>query len=187
MAAVLLLYMDAEKAFWTLVAIMQGPPGVPGEGLERLFTPGMPMLQCCLHQFKHLLQEAAPRLASRLEREGIEPVLFATHWFNTAFAYALPFGHLLRVWDVFVAEGIKTLFRVGLAVMQHAELRLLALPSFEALLQALTAKNVPALLPPSPEALMRRALRLSVSERLGQLRAEWQAGNGGEGGGKGAE
>ncbi|GFR45598.1 hypothetical protein Agub_g6994 [Astrephomene gubernaculifera] len=174
-AAVLLLYLDAEEAFWTLVAIMQGPLGVAGgEGLKRLYLPGMPGLQCCLYQFKYLLHDAAPRLAARMEREGVDPALYATHWFNTAFAYTLPFGYLLRVWDVFLAEGIKTLFRVGLAVLQHAEPRLVRLP-FESLLSALSAKNLAALLPPDPQQLMRRALRIRVSRRLGELREEWEA------------
>lgn len=33
--------------------------------------------------------------------------MYCTHWFNTIFAYSLPFEHLLRVWDVFIMEGMK--------------------------------------------------------------------------------
>ncbi|KAG2449677.1 hypothetical protein HYH02_005206 [Chlamydomonas schloesseri] len=192
LAAVLLLYMDAEEAFWTLVAIMKGPLGPDnGEGLQRLYMPGMPGLQCSLYRFKHLLPEVAPRVAARMEREGVEPALYATHWFNTAFAYSLPFPHLLRVWDIFLAEGQKMVFRVGLALLQSAERRLAGLP-FEALLEQLSAKRLHELLPPQPEELVRRALRLRVSKRLQELEADWQAtlrgrgpGQGGRGGGGG--
>ncbi|KAG2428690.1 hypothetical protein HXX76_011395 [Chlamydomonas incerta] len=185
LAAVLLLYMDAEEAFWTLVAIMKGPLGPDnGEGLQRLYMPGMPGLQCSLYQFKHLLPELAPRLAARMEREGVEPALYATHWFNTAFAYSLPFPHLLRVWDIFLAEGQKTVFRVGLALLQAAERRLAGLP-FEALLESLSAKRLHELLPPTPEELVKRALRLRVSKRLKELEADWQATLRGRGPGQG--
>jgi hypothetical protein len=33
--------------------------------------------------------------------------MYCTHWFNTIFAYSLPFEQLLRVWDVFLLEGMK--------------------------------------------------------------------------------
>ncbi|KXZ51534.1 hypothetical protein GPECTOR_12g497 [Gonium pectorale] len=179
-AAVLLLYLAPEEAFWTLVAGPLGGPG--GEGLRPLYLAGMPGLHRCCYQFKGLLRDAVPRLAARMEREGVEPLFFATHWFNTAFAYSLPFSHLLPVWDVFLAEGLKTVFRVGLAVLQLAESRLVVLP-FEALLESLSAKNLPRLLPADPRVLLRRALRNSVSERLAALRREWEAGPGAAKGG----
>ena len=43
----------------------------------------------------------------------MHPTMYCSHWFITIFAYALPFDHLLRVWDVFFLEGIKTVFRCG--------------------------------------------------------------------------
>ncbi|GIL46436.1 hypothetical protein Vafri_3433 [Volvox africanus] len=51
LAAVLLLYMPDEDAFWTFQAMMQGPPGWPERwAMERLYTAGMPGLQCCMYQ-----------------------------------------------------------------------------------------------------------------------------------------
>lgn len=58
-------------------------------------------------QFKRLLAAECPRLARHLAAEGVEPELYATHWFNTAFAYTLPFQHLLRLWDIMMLEGNK--------------------------------------------------------------------------------
>jgi Rab-GTPase-TBC domain len=40
-------------------------------------------------------------------QEGVVPSMYCTHWFNTLFAYSLPFGQLLRLWDVLLSEGIK--------------------------------------------------------------------------------
>lgn len=82
------------------------------------------------------------------------------------------------------------LFRVGLAMLQNAEPRLLGL-RFEGLLSALAAKALPELLPEGePGELMRRAVRIPVSGRLRQLETEWRqrqqqqqppAGKGGQG------
>ncbi|MEW5316343.1 MAG: hypothetical protein WDW38_007722 [Sanguina aurantia] len=121
--AVLLTYMTEEEAFWTLVAVMSGHRHA---ALEGMYLPGLPLLKCCLFQFQELLSEKLPKLASHMLGldPAVEPVHYATHWFNTIFSYTLPFPHLLRVWDVFMLEGIKVLFRVGLAILQHAEPRL---------------------------------------------------------------
>jgi len=51
--------------------------------------------------------------------------MFSTCWFNTIFAYCLPFSHLLRIWDIFMLEGLKIVFRCGLVKLcfytLHAE------------------------------------------------------------------
>lgn len=62
---------------------------------------------------------------------------------------------------------------MALAVMRAAERRLLPLP-FEKLVEALSAKSLPSLLPERPESLLRPALRIPVSERLAALAAEWR-------------
>lgn len=67
----------------------------------------MPLLQQCLFQFHELLKLEHPRLGLHLEQEGVVPSMYCTHWFNTLFAYSLPFEQLLRVWDVFLLEGMK--------------------------------------------------------------------------------
>ena len=52
-----------------------------------------------------------PRLAAHMEEEGVLPTMYCSQWFLTLYAYTLPIDHLLRVWDVFLLEGPKVLFR----------------------------------------------------------------------------
>ena len=42
-----------------------------------------------------------------------------TQWFITIYSYSLPFDMVLRIWDVFMLEGMKVVFRVGLQVCSH--------------------------------------------------------------------
>jgi hypothetical protein len=81
--------------------------------------------------------------------------MYCTHWFNTIFAYSLPFEHLLRVWDVFLLEGMKTVFRVGLALLASGQDVLLGQP-FEKLVASLNMRKFmfPALNRP-PDSLLR--------------------------------
>ena len=53
-AGLLLLYMNEEDTFWTLVALMKG---AVHPAMERLYQAGLPLLQQYLFQFEHLVQE----------------------------------------------------------------------------------------------------------------------------------
>lgn len=53
-AGLLLLYMNEEDTFWTLVALMKG---AVHPAMERLYQAGLPLLQQYLFQFEHAVQE----------------------------------------------------------------------------------------------------------------------------------
>ncbi|KAK9825860.1 hypothetical protein WJX81_005237 [Elliptochloris bilobata] len=168
-AGLLLLYMCEEDAFWTMTALLKGALHAP---LEGLFRPGLPLLQQCLFQFSRLIDDELPRLGTHFRDEGVHPTMFCSHWFITLFAYTLPFDHLLRVWDILLLEGPKTVFRVGLALLRMSEEALLPLP-FERLLTALNSKQYAAFSRP-PGQLLRQALSFRVSRRLAASQAEYQ-------------
>lgn len=55
-----------------------------------------------------LLADELPALDAYLDRNGpVFPAMYVTPWFNTLFAYCVPFGHLMRIWDCFMSEGVK--------------------------------------------------------------------------------
>ena len=142
-AGTLLLFMSEEDAFWVLVALLKGAIHEPVEGL---YGPGMPLVQRCLYQFEGLMTEYLPRLSAHFARECIHPSMYASQWFITLFTYSLPFDVVLRIWDIFMLEGLKIVFQVGVALLQASEDDLLSLP-FEALaanLRHFPSKNPPA-------------------------------------------
>ena len=62
-----------------------------------------------------------------MEEEGVLPTMYCSQWFLTLYAYTLPIEHLLRVWDEFLLEGPKVLFRSATMFVvltpQHAVLQ----------------------------------------------------------------
>uniref|UniRef100_K3YNK2 Rab-GAP TBC domain-containing protein n=2 Tax=Setaria italica TaxID=4555 RepID=K3YNK2_SETIT len=48
----------------------------------------------------------------------ITPSMYARQWFITVFAYSFLFHLTLRVWDVFLYEGIKVVFQFVLALLR---------------------------------------------------------------------
>lgn len=70
--------------------------------------------------FTALLRRLLPRVHKHLQQVGVGPLLYLPEWFLCLFARSLPFPTVLRVWDAFLSEGVKVLFRVGLTLVRLA-------------------------------------------------------------------
>nr|XP_046231550.1 TBC1 domain family member 10A [Scatophagus argus] len=110
-AAVLLMHMPAEDAFWVLVQICEKYlPGYYSTGLEAIQLDGEILYA--------LLRRVSPVAHSHLKKHKLEPILYMTEWFMCAFSRTLPWASVLRVWDMFLCEGVKIIFRVGLVLLK---------------------------------------------------------------------
>nr|GEZ32634.1 EVI5-like protein [Tanacetum cinerariifolium] len=101
---------------------------------------GLPLVQQYLFQFDHLMREYMPKLGEHFTQEMINPSMYGSQWFITVFSYSFPFHLALRIWDVFLYEGVKIVFKVGLALLKYCHDDLVKLP-FEKLIHAL--RNFP--------------------------------------------
>ncbi|XP_073416648.1 uncharacterized protein [Dendrobates tinctorius] len=111
-AAVLLMHMPAEQAFWCLVQICDKYlPGYYSAGLEAIQLDG--------EIFFALLRRICPMAYRHLKKFKIDPILYMTEWFMCIFSRTLPWVSVLRVWDMFFCEGVKIVFRVGLVLLRH--------------------------------------------------------------------
>ncbi|KAM3826462.1 TBC1 domain family member 10A [Vipera latastei] len=111
-AAVLLMHMPAEQAFWCLVQICEKYlPGYYSEKLEAIQLDGEILFS--------LLQRVSPLAYKHLGKQKIDPILYMTEWFMCAFSRTLPWSSVLRVWDMFFCEGVKIIFRVGLVLLKY--------------------------------------------------------------------
>ncbi|XP_041707659.1 titin homolog, partial [Coregonus clupeaformis] len=112
-AAVLLMNMPTEEAFWCLVQISeQYLPGYYSPLLEGvLFDAAM---------LTRVLKRTCPAAHKHLQRHGVEPLMFATDWLMCLFTRHLPFNTLLRVWDLFFCYGVRVLFQVAVVLVRRA-------------------------------------------------------------------
>ncbi|KAF2352589.1 Rab-GTPase-TBC domain, partial [Trinorchestia longiramus] len=110
-AAVLLMQMPAEHAFWCLRAICDKYlPGYYSHGLEAIQMDGLILYK--------LVKKVSPSVYKILKKQKIDPVLYMTEWFMCLYSRTLPWASVLRVWDMFFCEGVKVLFRVGLVLLK---------------------------------------------------------------------
>ncbi|CAH9106998.1 unnamed protein product [Cuscuta europaea] len=166
-AGLLLLYMSEEDAFWLLVALLKGAVHSPMEGM---YLVGLPLVQQYLFQFDRLVKDFMPKLGEHFSQEMINPSMYASQWFITVFSYSFPFHLALRIWDVFLYEGVNIVFKVGLALLKYCHDDLVKLP-FEKLIHALRNFPEDAM---NPDTLLSMAYTFKVSKRLEELKEEYE-------------
>ncbi|RVE67315.1 hypothetical protein OJAV_G00101620 [Oryzias javanicus] len=111
-AAVLLMNMPAQEAFWCLVQISeQYLPGYYSPLLEGvLFDAAL---------LSWVLKRTCPAAHKHLQQHGVEPLMFATDWLMCLFTRHLPFNTLLRVWDLFFCYGVRVLLQVAVVLVRR--------------------------------------------------------------------
>ena len=92
-----------------------------------------------------LMRERLPGLHAHFEAIGVLPMLpiVTTQWFISLFVFWLPSETLLRLWDCFFFDGLKsknkTFFRAALTLFKLHEATLLGLSDVQPLMDQLKA------------------------------------------------
>uniref|UniRef100_A0A914DLM6 TBC1 domain family member 2B n=1 Tax=Acrobeloides nanus TaxID=290746 RepID=A0A914DLM6_9BILA len=110
-AATALLFLSPEDAFWFLVAVTEKYFDCS------YFDQALTGAQADQEVLKELLEQKYPRLAKHLEDHDIDLTTITLNWFIALFFDALPFQSMLRMWDCFLLEGPKVLFRFAIALL----------------------------------------------------------------------
>lgn len=50
--------------------------------------------------------------------DAFTPLTYATQWFLTLCSVSFSFEVVVRIWDSFIVEGIKIIYRVAIAIMK---------------------------------------------------------------------
>jgi len=115
-AAVLLMVFGCEeRSFWALICAFDFL------GVERYYTEGMPLLRADMRALAITLKRKCPKVANRLQKEGIDLTAICSEWFITWYAKSLPAPTVLRVWDALFFEGYKVFFRIAVGIFKRAE------------------------------------------------------------------
>lgn len=154
-AGLLLLHMQEEDSFWLLTRLTSA------YGMEGLYKDKLPKLNEDLFVFERLMAKFLPRVQAHLEESGIHVSMFATEWFVTVFTSSFPFRAVLRIWDIFLLEGQKIVFRVALTLLKESESRLLEM-EFEGLMEFLKHGQAFRKILRDPDYLIDKALELPL-------------------------
>ena len=115
LAAIFLLYMDEESAFYIFLAI------VKNYGFEGLYSSGFPDLKKKFYVLLNLEKKFIPKIYEILKRDDVYISIYASEWFLCLFSKDLKPGILVRIIDVFLYEGYKVIYRFALAFLKMKE------------------------------------------------------------------
>jgi hypothetical protein len=114
--AMFLTFLSEEEAFWLLVVVMNEEP----YKLRDMFGEDMAGTHEILYIAEKLMAQFLPKLAIQMEEEMIHVSMFVTPWLLTVYTSTFPFDLVVRVWDSFLVEGWKVVYRVMLSLLEHA-------------------------------------------------------------------
>ena len=154
LAALFLLYMDEENAFWMLNIVFKK------YGLEEVYMKDFPGLRKRFYIFIKLVEKFMPKIYNKLNELNIYPTMYASQWFFTCFSNCLPFNIVVRIFDCFLLEGEKIIYRVALALFKLKENQIIKSKSFESVMEIIKSINSEI---KTPEQLLETAFKFSLS------------------------
>ena len=113
--AVFLTYMDEESSFFMLHSLMKK------YDMEGFYLPGFPILKKTFYILLNLEKKFIPKIYELFKKEGMIPSMYASEWFICLFSRNLEFNSLVRIFDVFLLEGYKVIYRFALAFLKLKE------------------------------------------------------------------
>ncbi|KAJ0183872.1 hypothetical protein K1T71_000295 [Dendrolimus kikuchii] len=162
----LLMQMPEEEAFAVLVKIMQQ------HRMRDMFKPSMAELGLCMFQLENLVQELLPDLHVHFQSQSFSTSLYASSWFLTLFTTTLSLPLACRIMDVFLSEGIETVFKVALALLTLGKNDLLSL-DMESILKYIQ-KELPAKAEADQDAFMNLSYSIKVNpKKMKKLEKEY--------------
>ncbi|XP_006821071.1 TBC1 domain family member 2B-like, partial [Saccoglossus kowalevskii] len=130
-AAIALLFLSEEDAFWCIVAIVEYLQ--PCDYYSKTLIGSQTDQRVC----KDLISDKLPRLSAHFDKYNADLSLITFNWFLTIFCDGVPTETMLRVWDSFLYEGNKVLFRFALAFFKQCEEEILQLTDYLSLFKHL--------------------------------------------------
>ncbi|XP_054631260.1 USP6 N-terminal-like protein isoform X2 [Dunckerocampus dactyliophorus] len=120
-AAMLLMYLNEEDAFWALSQLLTNGK----HAMHGFFIPGFPKLQRFQAHHEQILSKMLPKLRKHLDKEQMTCGIYTTKWFLQCFIDRTPFTLTLRLWDIYILEGEKMLTAMAYTTLKLHKKRLL--------------------------------------------------------------
>uniref|UniRef100_A0A8C3QJ12 USP6 N-terminal-like protein n=1 Tax=Cyanoderma ruficeps TaxID=181631 RepID=A0A8C3QJ12_9PASS len=120
-AAILLMYLNEEDAFWALAQLLTNQR----HAMHGFFIPGFPKLQRFQAHHEQILNKLFPKLKKHMDKEQMTTGVYTTKWFLQCFIDRTPFTLTLRLWDIYILEGERVLTAMAYTILKLHKKRLL--------------------------------------------------------------
>ncbi len=121
-AGALINFIDnEEKCFWIFLSF------IDNIDMNLLYLKNMPDYSIRVYQLNYYIKEYFPELDSHFKKHQINPDVFFSKWILTIFSNYLPFDALYRVWDIFIFDKWKAIFKCSLMILDSMKDKLITM------------------------------------------------------------
>ncbi|XP_070536638.1 USP6 N-terminal-like protein [Ptychodera flava] len=113
-AALLLMYLNEEDAFWGLSQLLTDTK----HAMHGFFIPGFPKLLRFQEHHDRIMKKLLPKIKKHMDKMDIFTSLYTMKWFFQCFLDRVPFTLTLRLWDIYMLEGQKILTAMSYNVLK---------------------------------------------------------------------
>ena len=106
---------NEEKCFWIFLYF------IDNIDLKSLYLQNMPDYLIKLYQLNYYIKDNFPKLLPHLKINQISPDIFFSKWILTIFSNFLPFEILYNVWDLFILDKWKAIFKFSIILAQYMQ------------------------------------------------------------------
>jgi hypothetical protein len=92
-----------------------------------LYLQNVPDYLIKLYQLNYFINEKFPLLLPHLNKKQISPDIFFSKWILTIFSNFLPFETLYNVWDLFIIDKWKAIFKFSIIIVNYMKDKLMNL------------------------------------------------------------
>ena len=109
--ALIELIDEEEKIFWIFLSF------IDNIDLNLLFLKNMPDYSIRVFQLNYFIKKYYPKLYTHFQNQQITSDIFFSKWILTIFANYLPFHKLYKIWDLFIIDKWKAIFKISMVLL----------------------------------------------------------------------
>ena len=134
--AMLILNMDKFKAFVSMMNLILDPAILP------FYKFDQKGIKTRLLLFKHIFYFNLPELCEYFDFIQIKPEHYFLNWNMTLFSHCVHIDIAMRIWDVYMIEGLKSIYAAAIVFLSHFEKKFLNMDFSEILNQINSIKLI---------------------------------------------
>ncbi|KAH7649516.1 TBC domain containing [Cryptosporidium bovis] len=164
-AAILLVNMKEELAFWTLVQLISHKRNenfmICGwNNLENYYKDGMNGIICDMKILNRICESMLSKVHERLVYFGIDIQWFALEWFLCLFVTTFPTTAALRLLDFIFCFGSCSLFSISIAILDINKTRILSSKDMEECIYVIKSVGKFS----DPQKIIKKAIKYNIQE-----------------------
>ena len=119
--ALIELIEEEEKIFWIFLSF------IDNIDMNLLYLKNMPDYSIRVFQLNYFIKQYFPDLFNHFKKNQITPDIIFSKWILTIFANYLPFEMCYKIWDLFIIDKWKAIFRISIILLDSIKDKLLEL------------------------------------------------------------